>query len=212
MEAPLLLSNLIPPTPPHSWAPPLPQPSGPGELQGSHGRGEVLPRTVDSLPLLSTWTNTFPCYITEWTEAELSVPSEAACSQNDIMSSSGLLSFHLLPVLLMANYLSVCVSLSALLPLFLRVGFSLSLSSFAVLCVSLVCILDADGTVLLVEKRFVLDFSHHPLGHPPKVTDVFVSLFPLLPSPAGLQQKDIHASSIERCQICSPGKRNTHVS
>lgn len=129
-------------------------------------------------------------------EAELSVPSEAACSQNDIMSSLGLLSFHLLPVCLMANYLLVCVSLSALLPLFLHVSFSLSLSSFAILCVSIlcewVCILDADGTVQLLEKRFVLDFSHHPFGHPPKVTDVFVSLFPFLPSPTGLQQKDIH--------------------
>lgn len=131
------------------------------------------------------------------------------------MSSLGLLNFHLLPVHLMANYLSVCVFLSALLPV-LCVSFSLSLSSFATLSISLlcewVCILDADGTVLLVQKRFVLDFSHHPLGHPPKVTDVFVSVFLLLPSPTGLQQKDIHASSIERCQICSPGKRNTHVS
>lgn len=212
MEAPLLLSRLAPPT----AGTPLPQPSRPGKLQVSCGCGQVPPRTVDSLPLLSTWTDTFLCYITEGTEAELSVPSEAACSQNDIMSSLGLLNFHLMPVHLMANYPSVCVSLPALLPLFLCVSFSLSLSSFAILCVSLVCdcvcILGADGTVQLNEKRFVFDFSHHPLGHPPKVTDESVSLFLLLPSPAGLQQKDIHSSSIERCQICSRGKRNTRVS
>lgn len=71
--------------------------------------GRRQPGLWISLSLQITWKITFLCYITEWTKAELSVPSEAACSQNDIMSSLGLLSFHLLPVSLMFNYPSVCV-------------------------------------------------------------------------------------------------------
>lgn len=101
MEVPLLQSSLLSPTAGHPLCPSPPN-------QVSDGRGQVPPQ--DSLPLLTTWTNTLRCYMTAWTEAELSVPSEAACSQDDIMSSLGLLNFHPLPVHLMANYLSVCVS------------------------------------------------------------------------------------------------------
>lgn len=87
-----------------------PSPLDQANCRSANAVGRCQPGLWISLPLLTTWKNTFLCYIIEWTEAELSVPSETACSQNDIMSSLGLLSFHLLPVSLMVNYPSVCFS------------------------------------------------------------------------------------------------------
>lgn len=62
----MLLASLV--APPQQLGTPSALALQTRQTAGSHGRGQVLPRTADSLPLLSTWTNTFPCNITEWTE------------------------------------------------------------------------------------------------------------------------------------------------
>lgn len=130
-----LLSSLVLPQAGHTLSP---SPPNWANCRSALAVGRCHPVLQISLPLLITWKNTFLCYIMEWTETELSVPSEVACSQNDIMSSLGLLSFHLLLDSLMVNYPTVCISLSALLLHFLCSSFFWFLSSFANLSVSLV--------------------------------------------------------------------------